>query len=65
MAEDEITIRIDAHLWQRLPAANANDIVICKLCSSLVYNKEPSRDHHTRWHEKLLPGSATTEATDA
>ena len=57
MAEDEVAAQIDGHMWQRLAAENVTDVVMCALCSSLVYNKATSRDHHTAWHERLEPGS--------
>ena len=63
MAQDEVVGRIDQHLWQRLPAENASDVVICTLCSALVYNKAASRDHHAAWHERLIPGSTSQGAT--
>lgn len=57
MAEDEVSLQIDPNLWQRLAAENAKDVVICKVCSTLVYNKASSRAHHAAWHERLIPGS--------
>lgn len=59
MAEGEVVRQIDQHLWQRLPAENASDVTIRTLCSALVYNKAPSRDHHAAWHERLIPGSTS------
>ena len=59
MAEDEVAGQIDPNLWQRLAAENANDVVICKICSTLVYNKPSSMAHHDAWHERLIPGSTT------
>ena len=54
MCESEIVQQIDERLWQRLPAENASDVIICTQCSALVYNKAPSRDHHAAWHERLF-----------
>ncbi len=59
MAEDEVALKVDPHLWQRLSVENATDVIICKLCSALVYNKLPSRAHHAAWHERLVPGSTS------
>jgi hypothetical protein len=64
MAEDDAAAQVDQQLWQRLPAENARDVAICKLCSALVYNKKPSRDHHVAWHERLIPGSTSRGAPD-
>jgi hypothetical protein len=62
MSENEVSMRIDDHLYQRLAAENASDVVICKLCSALVYNKRPSREHHLAWHERLVPGSTSQDS---
>jgi MFS family permease len=57
MAEGEVAAHIDEHLWQRIAPATAADVVICKQCSALIYNKEPSRKHHAAWHERLDLGT--------
>jgi hypothetical protein len=56
-AETKGAKQIDRHLWQVLAAENASDVIICTICSALVYNKARSRDHHAAWHEELVPGS--------
>ena len=59
MTENEFEIRIDQHLYQRIAAENAEDVTICKLCSTMIFNREPSRVHHAAWHERLVPGSTS------
>jgi hypothetical protein len=57
VTDDSVTLQIDAHLYQTIAPANTSDVVLCGLCSALVYNKAPSRAHHLAWHERLVPGS--------
>jgi hypothetical protein len=59
VADDSVTLQIDAHLYQTLAPANASDVVLCGLCSAPVYKQAPSRAHHLAWHERLVSGSTT------
>jgi hypothetical protein len=59
MAQNEVAAQVDPNLWQRLAPENANDVVICNVCSTLVYNKSSSMARHEGWHERLIPGSTT------
>jgi hypothetical protein len=54
MTEHEDVQQIDQHLRQKLPAADASDVAICKLCSALVYNNAASVEHHVAWHGRLI-----------
>jgi hypothetical protein len=58
-----VTLQIDPHLYQTLPGASPSDVVLCGLCSTLVYDTAPARARHLAWHERLFPGSEAEAAS--